>query len=147
MKKKIYLSKSTLCDPVVTAAIRTAIEKNNYELVEFRGGKYDITNVTSADMVIVSTSPNSGDSVPQDSRKLGRGVYSEVKAAMEKEIPVKVVLGEFKGFIFAADVIKAQPFNTEDWKTEYGILTHERVGIDLQVVLAGREEEILLAGQ
>ncbi len=143
---KIYLSKSNLCDPVVTSAVRKAIENNDHELVEFRGGTYDIANVLSCDMVIVVTSPNAGDNVNENMRKLGRGVYNEVKNSLEKNIPVKIVLAESNGALHVCDVIKVKPFNTNDWKTEYGILTHNPVGVDLQTVLNRSEEEILLAG-
>lgn len=142
---KIYLSKSNLCDPVVVSAVRKAIEKNNHELVEFRGGTYDISNVTSADMVIVVSAPGASDNVGIETKKLGRGIFGEVKAALAKPIPVKVVLGESNGSVLVADVLTAKLFNTEDWRTEYGVLTHNPVGEQLQTILAGSEEEILLA--
>lgn len=142
---KIYLSKSNLCDPVVTSAIRKAINTNDHELVEFRGGTYDIANVLSCDMVIVVTPPDASDNVDQNTKKLGRGIYSEVKNSLEENIPVKVVLAESNGSLYVCDVIKATPFNTENWRSEYGILTHNPVGVDLQAVLNHSEEEILLA--
>ena len=141
---KIYLSKSNLCDPVITSAVRKVIENNDHELVEFRGGTYDIANVLSCDMVIVVTSPNAGDNVNENMRKLGRGVYSEIKNSLEKNIPVNIVLAESNGALYVCDIVKVELFNTNDWKTEYGILTHNSVGVDLQTILNRNEEEILL---
>lgn len=141
---KIYLSKSNLCDPVITSNVRKIVEKQDHELIEFRGGEYDISNVTSSDMVVVVTQPTAGSNVPDNSKKIGRGIFSEIDSALKNEIPVKIILGEDNGALYAADVVDVKLFNTNDWRLEYGIVAYSIICYDFETSISV-DNKILLA--
>lgn len=139
------MSKSNLCDPVVTSWVRKILESSNCEILEHRGGTYDESLIFSADAMVVVTAPGSGDGVGSIDRKIGRGVYSQINAAQGESIPVMVVTGSVDGAISVANVLSVRKFNQNDWTKEYGILSHDPNSIDLKSFLCPTSDEILLS--
>lgn len=140
---KIYLSKSNLHDPVVSATIRNIVEKTNHTLTEFRGGSYTTDLLDEADKVIILTAPKSTTVIHgQTVQLVGKGVYSEAKRAKDKAY---LVTGATDGALAVSKITDATVYNDQDWKNSYGAIHSDGTLIDLQGMLEpASEEDILL---
>lgn len=140
---KIYLSKSNLHDPVVSATIRNIVEKTNHTLTEFRGGPYTTDLLDKADKVIVLAAPKSTTVIHgQTVHLVGKGVYSEAKRAKDKAY---LVTGATDGALAVSKITDTTVYNDQDWKNSYGAIHSDGALIDLQGMLEpASEEDILL---
>jgi hypothetical protein len=92
MSRKVYLSKSNKADYDLVASTRSKLQKNGFEVSEYKGGRYD-QNVLfyGCEAIICVSHPDAYNEADDSLVELGKGILSEMEAAFEKEMKLLAV--------------------------------------------------------
>ncbi len=85
-KPNIYFAKSNACDPDDVMKVRKALSFYDCNIIEFRGGVYDSSQMTECDMIILlpHSKQFSAPKKPENSFKVGRGQWYQISDFKDK---------------------------------------------------------------
>jgi len=110
---KVYVSKSNHASIDDLLEVRTMVEKEGHETLEFTGGNYDPNLIKRAD-VIICIPPRS--SIYDDHIRLGRGIGSEVVGAKERGQRTVVYDYSSKKYLAPDEILESE---NADWKFDF----------------------------
>lgn len=129
----VYLSKSLKTEEKELQRVREQLTLRGFKVIEYKGGDYNPYLRASADfMLVVPHLQHQYEAVGKWKNPLGKGQYSEVKAACEENQPCFIYRGYQDGEILMAkckeDVHAHYIYDRNDWKSKYGYVYSYVVG-------------------